>query len=260
MASEKRWIHVVDYLSAKLAASGVIAILFIFIGFGFDLYKWSEYVREPFFWAIFYGYAIIFSMIVDASVSRLTYSNRILASLLLYVIGGFAPFIIMFKSAVWAVCIAGVIGTLCAFTFYAVYYSMRRARPYTSVIAGLLLLLFILLATIDFSVKKQWTEARSETSYEASFTVFHGEHKIPIRLEKGQTLTFQVNWNNQNSGGYGMSVVDRKGEYVGLQRDASVKGEKYSFTAARTDVYNIKLSGNHLDGGVKVKWEVDSPS
>src|SRR5690606_16847696 len=101
-------------------------------------------------------------------------------------------------------------------------------------------------------------ETRTENTYEASFALFHGELKIPIHAAEGQTVTFSVEWHLENSGGYGMTVVDRQGDYTGMiNLDGNRNGRiaRNSFTASRTGTYFIVLSGDQLRGGVTVTWE-----
>lgn len=259
MQHKKRWLHALDYISAKLVGSGFVSLLFIFVTSGINLYDWSEIVGNFYFWFL-YVYAILFSMLVDLVLFKLKPAYRIAASLFLYILGGFAPFIVLFKGELVFTFIAGTVGMICAFFFYATSFFMRGKRPYSTVVSILILIILVLLATIDFSVKKQWVEIRTDQTYEASFKEFHGEHDIPIRLEQGETLTFKMSWNKQNEGGYGMSVVDRKGKYVGLNNNTrdGLGSDKYSFTAVKTGIYRIKLTGDHLNGGFKVIWEVDS--
>lgn len=246
-----------DYIAGKLAAAGFVFLLFIGVSSGFDLYGWSEKARIPGLWGIFYAYAIIYSIIVDVITRKAAQRFRIPLSLLLLTVGGFVPFLIIFHRYIVIAVIAGIIGTLCAYVFYAISYYAKRKWPKSGVLAIVLLTLLLILANGDFTVKRGWIETRTENTFEASFTLFHGELKIPIEAAEGQTVTFSVEWHLGNSGGYGMTVVDRHGDYTGmidLDGNRSGRTARNSFTASSAGTYFIVLSGDQLRGGITVAW------
>ncbi|MFX3635297.1 MAG: hypothetical protein ACE3L7_17535 [Candidatus Pristimantibacillus sp.] len=253
MYIEIQWMKVISYLSSKLASASLLTILFWLITSGFDLYSWSESLEGPFILVFFYGYAIGYSMLVDLLLFKVTQNYRIPIGLLLHFAGGYIPFLFM-SSGVFIFLFAGTIGAACAFVFYGIDYFIRKIGQYSIVVAVLLLGVIITVATVDFTITKQWKLERTDTSYEASFSQFNGKKAIVIDAVKDQVITFSVKWFNENGGGHGMHVLDDKGDYVGMK---SLGSNKQSFVAERTGAYSIIITGDELEGSVSVKWEIE---
>ncbi|MFF2091457.1 hypothetical protein [Paenibacillus sp. NPDC058174] len=124
---------------------------------------------------------------------------------------------------------------------------------YTAIVALTLLLLFIVLSKADMTVTREWKAVQTDGSYEANFDYFHGEKAIKIALEKGQSLHFKVDWPSENSGGYGLHVLDKQGKLV-PQYDATEYGG--IIKAEQTEAYRIVVTGDKLKGALSVRWSV----
>lgn len=254
MAKQLPFVQVLDYLSAKLIGAGGLFVILMLVTCGLDLYKWSELAQTGIWWIVFYGYAVAFSILTDLASRNAKPHLRNPLRMLLYTAGGLAPFFVWLKGNLFLAAFTGLIGVASAYTFYALSYMMSGKWPYSGVAAALLLTILLILSFSDLTVKKGWKEVRSLHAYEASFTMLHGKVKIPIEALEGQTVYFEVDWGPSNSGGYGMTVLDRKGNYTGMRETG---GGKHSFTAEKSAVYHIVLSGDRLRGSFKVSWEIE---
>ncbi|MCA0758201.1 hypothetical protein KP806_24400 [Paenibacillus sp. N4] len=254
MTKQQRTIQTLDYLSAKLTGAGGVFVLFLLVAGGVDRVQWSELAQMRIWWIVFYGYAVVFSVLTDLASLKAKPHIRYPLRMLLYTAGGLAPFFFWFNGNVYAALFVGLIGVASAYTFYALSGTIKGKWPYSGAAAVLLLIILLVLSTSDLTIKKGWKEVRSLHVYEASFTLLHGEVKIPIEAVEGQTVTFEVDWGALGSGGYGMSVLDSKGDYTGMR---DIGSGKHSFTAEKSAVYHIVLSGDRLRGSFKVSWEIE---
>jgi hypothetical protein len=243
-----------EYLAAKAAAGIVLFILFIIVAAGWDLYAWSELLHEWMWSSLIVGYAPVYSMVTDA-VAKLTRPKyRLSVQLLLYTLGGFLPFVIWFRVQFFIVLYAGLIGTVCAYVYLVLYLVLKKRGLYTLVAAAVALSILLVLFFHDFTVKRGWSELRGDTSYEASFSLLHGQISVPIEVEAGQLIEFSVNW--QTSGGNGYSLKAPDGKYAGMEPVGDFDSSTRRFTAEESGVYRIVLTGDRLTGRLKVEWSI----
>ncbi|MUT65244.1 hypothetical protein [Paenibacillus sp. NEAU-GSW1] len=257
MLETPTWAKAFAYFSAKLSAAGGLFLLFLLVAAGLDLYGWGEIASEPIIWCLLFGYSILFSLAADGIMllARVRREKRMLLEVLLYASGGYLPFLLLsHNGANWFYVFIGLLGVACSLIFFGIYHFMRYKWPFSGVIAATLLILLIVLAKADLTITRQWEELRTDNGYEASFAYFRGEKAIAISLKHGETLRCDISWNPENDGGYGMRVLDDRGETVPLTDSG---GHAFSFTADRSDTYWIAISGNKLKGSVSVKWTIE---
>ncbi|GGG61640.1 hypothetical protein [Paenibacillus radicis (ex Gao et al. 2016)] len=257
------WKKSFTYLSAKLAASGGLFLLFVLVTSGLDLYRWAEAASFLFFWILFYGYAFCFSITGDAVllITRGSEGWFVLLKVMLHIIGGVLPFMVLGggftagENESWPfILFFGFLGAICAVIYDAIFFFMRSKFPYTAIVAVTLLLLFIILSKADMTVTRDWKETQMDGSYEASFDYFRGKKAIKVELEQDQSLRFSVDWSPENSGGYGHHVLDKHDKLV-PQYDTNEHGG--TIRAEQAAPYRIVVTGDKLKGAVSVHWSVE---
>ncbi|PAV30494.1 hypothetical protein CIL05_05155 [Virgibacillus profundi] len=239
------------YLYTKLIGAGFsfsVFIVFMTFMISFDLFELSELLSNPLLWAAFYVYAILCSIIIDGIIKLWPkLKSRIV---LLYIFAGCIVFAIPMYHIIYFL-IAGSIGAAAALLFY---YGMKIIKPrfWLSIIFAIgMPILFIVISIVDFTDKENWVEERNSFGFESTFDYFHGEHKIPIDLEKGEVIIFQVNIYDE-SGGWGYHFEDEKGNHAGMES----RGEKSAFEALEDGEYYIVLHGDEAKGRFEVDWEI----
>lgn len=214
----------------------------------------SEIIRELPIWFFIYGYAVAFSIAVDALLMKLRRGPAKLAlTVLLYVLGGFAPLLLMFHQNWMLGLFAGLYGVPCALVFLYASRLLLHRWPYNLAAAILLLAGAIYMSTADFTKTSGWTETRAENSYRAEFDYFHGYRQIPVQLESGQTLAYHVEW--QASGGYGtrLNTKSVKGAYVNVEHG----GERWvAYKTEEAATIYIVVTGNRAKGALTIRWEI----
>lgn len=259
LQDRKRIFRIVNYAAAKVGAACAAFLLFVFVVGGDSLFDKSEMARERPLLLLFFVYGVAVSVVVDA----LAYAARKKipaggVKFVLYLAGGFVPFL-FFGEMDFYTWFAGIVGVVWSMIFWGAY-TLIKAHPKAAIPASLCM---VLIATIlvrqDFSVKRGWTESVSASSYEATFSLMHGEHEVAIDAEAGSNVQFIVKW--QASGGHGMHVLDDRGKHVPMQTvtnaQETYQSWGYAFTAERSGTYRIVLNGNQASGKVKVDWRVE---
>lgn len=206
-------------------------------------------------WIYVYGYAVLFSAGVDAVLyKRKNGPSKKVLTVLFYIFGGYAPFLFLFHGQ-WSFSLfAGFYGIACALAFLFVNNLFRGWWPYNAAAAMLLLAGSIYVSTTDFTVTKQWTEKRTANGFHAEFTYFNGRREIPVELEQGQTLSYQIDWEITNGGGYGTYLDAKGGSYTNGTRD----GETWiSYQVKSRSIVQIVVTGDGAQGAVSIKWEID---
>jgi len=242
------------YLSAKLAAAGIVFLTLMLLLSRFDIVQLQETMFFMPFWTIFYGYAVVFSMLVDALALKLRRPYSGLVSVLLYVAGGYAPFFLFFSHEPMLIVIAGLYGLVCALCFYGIDASLRRRWPLGGILALVMLAALGWLALVDHTRVEGWTEQRSETAFTAQFDLLHGEFPVPIELRRGETLTYKIEFRIDR-GGYGYSLAGPKGQPIGMEQLAD---GRMQVTADRDMEVQVLISGRRASGAVTVSWEVSN--
>ncbi|MVO98067.1 hypothetical protein [Paenibacillus lutrae] len=260
MTDQNRMAKYARGVFSKLAASGSLFLLYgivIIFTSGFDWVGVSEAIRMRFWWVIFFGYANGFSLIADVIIWRTPSERKQIASLLLYILGGFAPFLPFLSDNVWLFMFAGILGVGSSLIYYGILKLCERFK-FREIASGSILILSLLVAAArtDFTVTEEWTEVRLETSYEAKFTYLNGYKAVPIDIAKGQELEFTITWGMAN-GGNGFHVLDEKDRYVGLE---NIDDRKYKIPAGGDQRYRLILTGKKLKGSVRITWTIQPAS
>ncbi|MFB9328969.1 hypothetical protein ACFFSY_23795 [Paenibacillus aurantiacus] len=201
-----------------------------------------------------YGYAVLFAVCVDAALIKQKGSPAKLAlTVLLYLLGGVLPFVIWFPGQWLMVLIAGFYGIACSLAFLGAASMFRRWWPYSGVVAILLLCASLYVSVTDFTQTKHWTETRSADGYHAEFAYFHGKKEIPVELGRGQTLSYRIDWQMANGGGYGYSL---EGEGVTYVRDEQDDGGWMVYRVDEPSTVRIVVTGDRAQGAFTIKWRI----
>ncbi|MEO4054744.1 hypothetical protein [Solibacillus sp. CAU 1738] len=240
------------YLSTKLAGAGfALTVFFMYLLFveNFNLYNFVETISNWWIWGIIFVYGIISSSIIDWLSKKwsIINSNKIVA----YILAGFLFFFI-FGISIFAV-IAGIVGAIVAVIFLSGVWLAKHSKKFTTVFI-IMPLFFLVLIQFDFTVKKGWQETRNDEEYRATFKHFNGEHKIPFELDRGDVLTYTVNFYSNNGGGYGNSFQSEQRNLMGqtLLDDYTLQVE-----IEKAGTYNIVLTGDKLAGSFTVTWTIE---
>lgn len=248
------WREAAAYVTSKIAAAGILFLSFLVIVVGFDAYQMSELTDELPLWPFIYGYAILFSVFVDIVLYKCKPNpfKRIIM-VLLYILGGYVPFLFWFPNQWMLSLIAGIYGVTCSLAFLAATYLFRKWRLYKSFAAILLLILSVYVSVTDFTEVKQWKETRTSNDYHAEFAYFNGQKKIPITLEKGQTLSYHIDWDVTNGGGYGTYLEAKGGNFT---RNTTDSTDWISFQVEGPTTVHIVVSGDEAQGALTIRWEI----
>lgn len=237
---------------AKMAGAGTgmtVLFLWILVTSRIDWYEVSETLSNRHLWLLFFGYGLLVALIVEGVIWKFRIKRREVRPVS-YMAAGFLLFF-AFGVNVFAV-IAGIISAVFAFFFYVGEMAARHSKIYRFVFAFVLPALLLIIAWVDFSVKQGWKENRTEEGYEASFQYFHGEHRIPVELKKGESIAFTINFDADNGGGYGHSFEDVKGRPTGMDE----LGEDWlGYKAEKDGIYYIVLWGDEVSGSILIDWE-----
>lgn len=212
-----------------------------------NLYELSEILSSPWVWIPFYGYGILCSFIIDWLGKQWSWIKP--WTFLLYIFAGYIVFVFLFEFWI-ALLIAGPIGAIAALIFYIGVEFITKSKSASFIFAMILPIIFIVVSMTDFTKKENWEVIDTETSYEAKFTYFNGEHKIPIQLVKGETLSFHVEFHTEH--GWGNHLEDGKGKYLPMDE----QGERLIFSPEEDGEYYIVVNGDRASGRFVVDWEI----
>lgn len=256
--------NIMGYILNKLAALGLLVFIMcmsLILLNGFDLYRSTETLSYLSIWGLIGAYALVTTMLIDlVRIKWISFSFGV--SVFLHGIAGFIVFFPFMGFNFYAV-LAGSVGALCAMTYAFSSYLLEKKKQY----AWLFLLVFPLFLSfrlIDFTIKKDWTEEITATSFYAEFERFNGKNQIPIPLKKGDVVTVNLSFYGQNGGGYGFHILDEHGEYVAME-DVGEKDEPYNdldetsiqFQAVKDGRYFIVVTGDELQGEIDVRWDIE---
>ncbi|WP_413366406.1 hypothetical protein [Lysinibacillus sp. 3P01SB] len=241
-----------EKVTAKMAGAGTgmtVLVIWTLVVSEIDWYEVSETLSNRYLWLLFFGYGLLVALLVEGVVWKFRIKRHSIRPIG-YMAAGFLLFYV-FGINVFAV-IAGIISAVFAFLFYMGEMAARHSRSYRIVFAFVLPALFLVIAWIDFSVKQRWEENRTEEGYEATFGYFHGEHRIPVELKKGESVYFTINFEPANDGGYGHSFEDANGQPAGMEE---LGRDSFGYRAEQNGVYYIVLWGDRFNGSIAIDWE-----
>lgn len=238
-------------LYTKLVGAGFSFFVFItFFAMTYDVnaFALSEILASPWLWVAFYGYAILCSFVIDGIGKRWPMRNG--WTIVLYCIAGTVIF--FFLVGFWAtVFVAGPIGIGMALCFYFGMRVVRRSKWISFIFALIVPIVFLVVSMTDFTKKRDWEAEQTETNFEAEFSYFNGEHKIPIQLHEEDVLTFKVDF--RTDGGNGFHFENKKG----AKQPMNEKGDWLVFEAEASGEYFIVIRGDRSNGSVSVDWDIE---
>lgn len=244
----------VRYAASKLAAAGSVFLGLPMLLTGFDRHEMQETANYLWVGGALQGYAILFSLVVDAALLKMKNgpAKRII-TLLFYILGGYVPFLFVFRHDWGISVIAGCVGVACSLAFLLADRLYRSARwPYSVAVAILLAAGSFYIALADHTTVRGWTETRSGDGIKVTFDYLHGYKMFPVRLEAGQTLAYYVEWDAE--GGHGTRLKAKGGEYVGDGRAREPHRIAYQVEKATT-IY-IVVTGNRASGSFAIHWDI----
>ncbi|MGU3371782.1 hypothetical protein [Bacillus mycoides] len=256
-------ISILSYILTKLTAaclfSLLLAILTLSGNSGLTKYKLLTGLPELLFSLpalVLISYAILCSVCIDKVKFK---SYRTLKTLGLYILCGyifFLPFLFFQETGFLFLLFAGSIGALFSVFFYLCSLITKKFIWIGYIIPSAIFIALIIINFIDVTQKEQWTEKRTQNSFEASFQHFSGEHKIPIELKRGDILEFTIESPSENPNGY-MGDIKMASEFQEEENYlASAGPNTYHFAAIKTGTYYIIVSGDQLKGKLKIDWKI----
>lgn len=237
---------------AKIAGAGTgmtVLFLWILVVSRIDWYEVSETLSNGYLWLLVFGYGLLVALVVEGVIWKFQIKRPSVRPIS-YMGAGFLLFF-AFGVNIFAV-IAGIISAVFAFLFYIGEMAARHSKFYRLIFAFVLPVLFLVIASVDFSVKRGWEENRTEEGYEATFEYFHGEYRIPVELKKGESIAFTINFDADNGGGNGYSFEDAKGHPTGMEE---LEGDWLGYEAEKDGVYYIVLWGDQVSGSILIDWK-----
>jgi hypothetical protein len=242
------------YAASKLAAAGTLFLGLPALLTNFDRYEMQEAARFLWLGGALQGYATVFSIAVDGALLKMKAGPaKRFVTLLLYILGGFVPFLFMFGQEWGIIAIAGFIGVACSLAYLLADRLYRHARwPYSVTAAILLAAGSLYIAFADQTTVRGWSETRSDQGVEAAFDYFHGDKAYPVKLEAGQTLAYYVEWHAE--GGYGTHLNAKGGKYGGDGLDREPRRIAYQVGKATT--IDIVVTGKRARGSFAIHWDI----
>lgn len=240
----------INNIYRKLVGAGFsfsFFVIYLLIIGSFNLFELSEILTSPWLWIPFYVYGLLSSFMIDWLGRIWSWASRF--AFLLHVFAGFIVFLFIFDFRL-ALIIAGPVGALAALLFYIGIKFVTKNKWISYVFALILPLIFLVVSMTDFTKKENWQAIETETSYEAEFSYFNGEHKIPIQLAKGEELSFHVEFFTDD--GWGNHLEDKNGKYQLMIE----QGDRLVFTADKESEYYIVVKGHRANGRFIVDWEI----
>ncbi|MFS0722516.1 hypothetical protein [Paenibacillus sp. 1P07SE] len=251
-----RWQSAAAYLCAKLTAAGAVFIALMVLLAGLDPVALSQLIGQLPFWAIFYGYAVLFSICMDGLMAVWKPKSSLFIRVLLYIVGGYLPFLWFFPQQPFWILFIGLYGVVCALCFYGIDASMRHKWPASAIAALALLGAMGYLTLADHTRVEGWSEQREEAAYSAQFDYFHGQKEVAIQLKQGDTLTYRVAFELRE-GGHGYRLDGPGGDPIGMEQ---LEDGGLRMRAEEDKEVRVILTGDRANGTVRVTWEVEPPA
>ncbi|WP_134701270.1 hypothetical protein [Ammoniphilus sp. YIM 78166] len=249
-----------NFLNKWVAATVPLVLFFLLFGY------WNPHdILIMLMWAapISYTYGILSSYLIDGLAWKWKITNKWLIGVL-YVLAGALFFIPFFQLVIRIQEMGAILGFMgigagMALSFYlcSLVFRHRKVNLYVAVLGPLFLLVLMQIYVFQWEMDKKdgWVENQTKQYVEASFDYFHGEHPIPIRLEAGQRLTFNLKWKYWQEGSIGHYVQPPEGQRVGMEE---LGDQSFRFEAQEDGVYHIFLTGRKVKHGqFAVYWSID---
>jgi hypothetical protein len=177
--------------------------------------------------SVIFLYGITCSLIIDY-ITKYKFKNASnLLGVILYIVAGFSFFIFYTREIGWLLFL-GLFGVGSALLFYlGIYITTKKLLIKYIFIIFPILILYLMFVLLDRKVN--WSDIRTDSTYEAKFDYFIGSKEIPINMKKGQKLIFSITWNlSYNGGSTGQHVLNPNGKYYGF---SDTKDYRSKFTA-----------------------------
>lgn len=254
---------ILKYLYEKLIGAGFsfsMFILVVFMMIHFDLYELSATLQNPWIWIAFYPYAIGSSVLIDIIlyVIPVLRNSSSAFKLMMHQLFGLLPFVIMMFPSIPLIIITGIVGILCASIFYTGIKLVVRRNVIAFIFAMIIPIICTCIMSHDFTVKRNWQEVTSKDGYQVNFDYFNGHHTIPIEMEKGDIMNFQVEVYARNDGGWGNYVHGPHHDSIPMEivENNDLGDEQLRFTAKEKGTYYIVVTGTRLKGAIVVNWNI----
>ncbi|MFD2639262.1 hypothetical protein [Piscibacillus salipiscarius] len=244
----------IHYILKKLAGAGFFfVVLSSFLLLSSEIDDGFEFVEEisvVFWWIILFSLA---TSMIDFIVQKFLMNYQSI-KLALYVVSGVLYFLLN-PMEIWTFYfILGLIGAMAGLTVYMGMYLAKKStilKIFLSIVVPLVCFIFL---NLNFTDKQGWVEERTETSYEASFDYFNGRHEVPIKAEKGESITSSFEFNNINEGGWSFHILNELGQKVGR---AEINDDQTRFEAKRSGVYRFVIIGDDVEGRFRIEWAIE---
>jgi hypothetical protein len=236
-------------LEKLIGASFSISIFFIimFSSSGFNLFEFHELITTPAIWALFFGYGIISSIVIDF-IGKFIPNFSSGKQILLYFLFGYILFLVLMP--IEYTLIAGTVGAF----FSLLFLLGEKLKPlkWYSWIVFVIPLVCLIMIPLDHTSKIGWKEVARDTFVEVAYEYFNGEHLIPVHGEQGEQIYFDVKHHFNNGNSYGLSLYDENGDYAGMNEESGdVLSVDFKQTATK---YIVVRAINGNQGQFQVKW------
>lgn len=228
------------------------------------MFQTVEGISSKMLWAFVYGYGILASVLIDWLIKKYAVT-KVKTKIRFYIIAGFGIFLILgfilniisgdfFNMEFLAYAIlAGIIGAVCAFTFFLGTVVVNYSKIFTYIFAFLIPIGLCIIMSKNYTVKKNWESIQHENSYAASFPYFNGKYEIPIEAKKGQTIKIIQQFHAENGGGHGFHIKGENNRYVETQR---ITEDQSKFEVKKSGVYRAVVTGEEVSGSFYVRWVI----
>ncbi|SDM78509.1 hypothetical protein SAMN04487897_10140 [Paenibacillus sp. yr247] len=251
-----------NYLLSKLAGAGfayTIMALLVLLSRHFDGVAFSESVFSKPLVLFFWVFGVASSILIDG-LTRWIQQNIILVKAALFGASAFIYFMVLPGDDEFRY-IACVFATIMAFIFFGGTLIAERIVWFRIVLSILIPLAFFFISKQDFTIKKQWVESATATSYDVQFEMFNGKHEIPILVMKGQTINLTIQATHGNNQSYSMRTFDEDGHEVSMSNnlaESKYTSMYWSKIPIRKDgVIRLVMNGFDFKGSFHVEWNVE---
>ena len=248
-----------EKFKVKFASSSLLALLFALI-IGVlavsDRAVFRYEMFHPYFYLVFYPYAIGSSYLIDL-ICRDNFKK-----LLGYIFMGAIPFFIYFGVDTDMGLIVGLytapVGVVCALVYYFFTNMVQDNRILKNVIGWIIPLVLVAMtfSHFTFPAKKGFHEQYTSYGYRASFDELTGAVKVKVPVEKGEKITLTIHVDDNETGGYGYHIEDKRGSYVLTD---SEDDDTLRFKGGSSGPYYLVYQAEHLKGSIKVNWDIEKP-